>query len=129
MGKRQVRFPLVRLPKMLLRGICSRKGILPGSLSEKSVRHFIQIVFAVAGEKVRSIHIDRKGNRWFCSEYDGVAVFGKDGQRIRLLTKQDGLPDNEMKQMAEDKEGNLWFACRRGVLCINAQAAGTGAKP
>ena len=83
----------------------------------------------LAGEKVRYIHIDRQGNRWFCSEYDGVAVFGKDGQRIRLLTKQEGLPDNEVKQMAEDAEGNLWFACRRGVLRIGAQAAGVVTKP
>lgn len=83
----------------------------------------------LAGEKVRYIHVDRQGNRWFCSEYDGIAVFGQNGPRIRLITEQDGLPDNEVKKMAEDSEGNLWLACRRGVLRISAQAARVVTKP
>jgi ligand-binding sensor domain-containing protein len=83
----------------------------------------------LAGEKVRYIHIDRQGSLWFCSEYDGVAVFGRDMQRIRLLMKQDGLPDNEVKQIAEDDNGNMWFACRRGVLRMDAKAAGKVASP
>ncbi len=76
----------------------------------------------LAGEKVRHIHVDRSGNRWFCSEYDGIAIFNSEGRRIRLLAETDGLPDNEVKQMAEDGQGALWFACRRGLLRMDARA-------
>jgi len=76
----------------------------------------------LAGDKVRFIYIDEAGNRWFCSEYDGIAVFDPEGERVRLLTEADGLPDNEVKRMAENGRDDLWLACRRGVLRLNRAA-------
>jgi hypothetical protein len=40
----------------------------------------------LAGEKVRHIYIDSECNRWFCSEYDGIAVFNDDYTPISLIT-------------------------------------------
>ena len=76
----------------------------------------------LAGAKVRHIHVDGAGNRWICSEYDGIAVLSPQGRRIRRLTTADGLPDNEVKQMAAEGGGGLWFACRRGMLHLDAAA-------
>ena len=76
----------------------------------------------LAGEKVRYIHLDALGRLWFCSEYDGIAVFDAAGTRVALLTEEMGLPDNEVKQMVQEMDGSVWFACRRGLLRIRAEA-------
>ncbi len=76
----------------------------------------------LAGDKVRYIHIEPDGTRWFCSEYDGAAVFDASGNRLHLLTMQDGLPDNEIKRMAEAQDGSLWLACHRGLMRMDAAA-------
>ena len=76
----------------------------------------------LAGEKVRYIHLDAGGRLWFCSEYDGIAVFDASGTRVALITEDTGLPDNEVKQMAREPDGSVWFACRRGLLRMDASA-------
>ena len=69
----------------------------------------------LAGEKVRHIYIDSECNRWFCSEYDGIAVFNDDYTPITLITRAQGLSDNEVKKITADAAGNLWMATRSGV--------------
>ncbi|MDD5603022.1 MAG: two-component regulator propeller domain-containing protein [Eubacteriales bacterium] len=78
-----------------------------------------------AGEKIRHIYADTKGRIWFCSEYDGISVFAceehnniKTMKKIAYIDEKDGISDNEIKDMAEDGEGNLWLAARRGVTLI-----------
>ena len=77
----------------------------------------------LAGDKVRHIFPDETDRLWFCSEYDGIAVFGRNGKREALLTEADGLPDNEVKQVIQASDGSLWLACRRGLLRISREAA------
>ncbi|NSW89619.1 MAG: hypothetical protein HPY74_02865 [Firmicutes bacterium] len=75
----------------------------------------------LAGDKVRHIYFDVYGNGWFCSEYDGIAIFNREERRIYLLTDKNGLSDNEVKDICPDTEGNLWLACRRGITYIPAE--------
>lgn len=76
----------------------------------------------LAGDKVRYIHADQAGRLWFCSEYDGVAVFSAAGARLALLTEAEGLPDNEVKRIIVSSDDSLWFACRRGLLRLSDEA-------
>lgn len=76
----------------------------------------------LAGEKVRSIFGDITGNIWFCSEYDGAALF-KNG-RLLTLNVKDGLSDPEIKAGITDSEGNLWLAARKGITYISREALG-----
>ncbi|MCX7841748.1 MAG: transcriptional regulator [Clostridia bacterium] len=73
----------------------------------------------LAGEKVRSVFIDSRGNLWFGSEYDGIALFGKKGKRV--FTTKDGLTDNEVKCIAKDQEGYLWMGTRDGVTRMSGR--------
>ena len=68
----------------------------------------------LAGDKVRQIYQDRAGNIWFCSEYDGVAIF-KDGRRLALLTTNDGLAGQEVKKVIQDQNGVYWLATEQGL--------------
>lgn len=88
--------------------------------SKPVLEHLMIKSDGLAGEKVRSIFEDSTGKVWFCSEYDGVALF-KNGKSI-LLNVKDGLSDPEIKLGITDSEGNLWLAARKGVTYISRNA-------
>ncbi|NCC75595.1 MAG: hypothetical protein EOM08_04070 [Clostridia bacterium] len=72
----------------------------------------------LAGEKVRHIFVDQSGLVWFCSEYDGIALFaGEKPQRV--LTVQDGLSDNEVKKIIQLATGDYFLATRDGLTRIS----------
>ncbi|RNC29296.1 MAG: hypothetical protein AWM53_00649 [Candidatus Dichloromethanomonas elyunquensis] len=72
----------------------------------------------LAGDKVRQIYQDLRGNLWFCSEYDGAAVF-KNKERIALFTTADGLAGQEVKKIVQDEEGIYWLATSEGLNKIS----------
>ncbi|SHG47195.1 Two component regulator propeller [Thermosyntropha lipolytica DSM 11003] len=78
--------------------------------------HFLTVEDGLAGEKVRSIFIDSKKRLWFCSEFDGVAIW--DGREFRIISRKNGLSGNEVKDMFEDREGNFWLATENGITRI-----------
>jgi ligand-binding sensor domain-containing protein len=85
---------------------------------EKNLRH----ADGLAGEKVRHIFVDRSRRVWYCSEYDGIAIFDQD-RPVRLLTTQDGLSDNEVKKIVQLDTGDYWLATRDGLTRIRGDAA------
>jgi len=71
----------------------------------------------LAGDKVRNIYADKNNNIWYCSEYDGIAVFKTNGNIVKL-TEKDGLSNNEVKKIVEDNKGDFWFATKSGLTYI-----------
>lgn len=85
------------------------------------INRTLRLEDGLAGAKVRHIYRDSEGMIWFCSEYDGIAVFDADTvARVALIDVNSGLSDNEVKDIAEDLNGNLWLATRRGITVIEA---------
>ena len=72
----------------------------------------------LAGEKVRTIFIDSTGNTWFGSEYDGLAIFYKNGKK-KILTTKNGLCNSEVKCIIEDNKGCFWLGTRNGITKID----------
>lgn len=62
---------------------------------------------------VRAILQDSKGNMWFGSHNEGVAMF--DGSRFTYYTTANGLSDMQIRRIAEDHQGGIWFEGARGV--------------
>lgn len=62
---------------------------------------------------IRSIFKDSKGNYWFGSIREGVAVYN--GYSFTYFTNNDGLSDNQVLSIQEDKEGIIWFNTQNGV--------------
>jgi ligand-binding sensor domain-containing protein len=62
---------------------------------------------------IRSIFQDSKGNFWFGSIKEGVAVYN--GKSFIYFTGDDGLTDNQIHSIQEDKEGVIWFNTQQGV--------------
>lgn len=64
-------------------------------------------------ETVRSILEDSKGNYWFGSWNQGVCRF--DGKTLTYFTKKDGLSDNQIRSIHEDRNGVVWFEGGFGI--------------
>lgn len=62
---------------------------------------------------IRRIFQDSKGNLWFGTTSDGVCRF--DGTVLKYFTPKEGLSGLNVRSIAEDKDGNLWFATGDGV--------------
>ncbi len=62
---------------------------------------------------ISAIFQDSKGNYWFGSLQEGVAVY-KDSSFF-YFTNQEALTDNQIHSIQEDKEGIIWFNTQNGV--------------
>lgn len=56
---------------------------------------------------------DSKGILWFGTNGDGLYRY--DGTFFTHITEKDGLSNNEVCAITEDKQGNLWFGTAKGV--------------
>ena len=68
---------------------------------------------------INSIQQDKKGNFWICTEGNGLIRFvpQKTGSRTKpeggtytYFTLKDGLSDNHIRSVLEDRQGNIWIA-------------------
>jgi ligand-binding sensor domain-containing protein len=62
---------------------------------------------------VRSILEDSKGNTWFGSYNEGVCLLHSG--EFQYFTTENGLCDNQVRNIYEDKSGIIWFECGRGL--------------
>lgn len=62
---------------------------------------------------ISAIFQDSKGNYWFGSLREGVAVYN--GKTFQYFSRNDGLTDNQIHSIQEDKEGVIWFNTQTGV--------------
>jgi ligand-binding sensor domain-containing protein len=70
-------------------------------------KHFTNITSQVISARFFSVLEDRKGNFWFASI--GSGVFYYDGKSIRNYTTKEGLANDQVPYIYEDKTGNIWF--------------------
>ncbi|RZL18445.1 MAG: hypothetical protein EOO96_27330 [Pedobacter sp.] len=59
------------------------------------------------------IHQDKKGFIWIATDA-GLSRF--DGTNFQNFTIEDGLPDTQILQIKEDRQGKLWFLALNGQL-------------
>lgn len=62
---------------------------------------------------IRAIFQDSKGNYWFGSLQEGVAVYNC--KSFIYFNSNDGLAGNQIHSIQEDKEGIVWFNTQQGV--------------
>jgi len=66
-----------------------------------------------------NIYQDKKSNFWFGSKENGVFYY--DGERLKQITKEDGLVSNEIRGIQEDALGNIFFDTGEGVCKFDGQ--------
>ncbi|MBB5220056.1 ligand-binding sensor domain-containing protein [Treponema rectale] len=68
----------------------------------------------------RSLFIDSRGNLWNGSNDEGVFCIGKDDS-VRKFSTLDGLPNNSIRDLCEDREGNIWVGTSSGIALISPE--------
>src|SRR5471030_2804482 len=74
-------------------------------------KSFTNITNKVSSARFFSVLEDRKGNLWFGSIGSGVYYY--DGKSFQNFTTRDGLAENSVTCIYEDKAGNIWFGASR----------------
>jgi len=74
---------------------------------------FTNITNKVSSARFFSLLEDSKGNFWFGSI--GSGVYKYDGKAFQHFTTKDGLINNEIVCIYEDKSGSVWFGANGGV--------------
>ncbi|WP_418502388.1 two-component regulator propeller domain-containing protein [Flagellimonas sp.] len=73
-------------------------------------------------EEIRAVHIDRNKRVWVGTKYDGLFTYDASE---KVFTKIDLPHYNYIKEIFEDKEGNIWIGSYIGVsiakITLNAQ--------
>lgn len=62
---------------------------------------------------IRAIFQDSKGNYWLGSHNEGICYYN--GKSFKYFTTNDGLQDNQIRSIQEDKNGIIWIVTARGV--------------
>lgn len=64
--------------------------------------------------------IDSKENIWIGHNDEGVSCFKTNGEIIKF-TKENGLVNNKVNALCEDKKGNIWVGTAIGLCCITPE--------
>ena len=76
-------------------------------------KSFTTITAKVSQARFFSVLEDNKGNFWFASVGSGVYYY--DGKSFQNFTTEDGLANNRVTVIYEDKTGTIWFGSEGGA--------------
>lgn len=76
-------------------------------------KQFTNVTHEVTSARFFSALEDRKGILWFGTIGEGVYRY--DGKSFEHITTQDGLINDEVTDIYEDKGGNIWFGASGGA--------------
>lgn len=76
--------------------------------------------FYDVGKPIRALHEDALKNFWIGTEGGGLILFDrKKGKALRQYTDANGLCNNSVLNILEDKQGNLWLSTFGGLSCFD----------
>lgn len=72
-----------------------------------------------ASDYITSLHEDKKGAFWMGTFGSGLIRWDEKTKKLDVFDKTDGLPNNVIYSVLEDKEGNLWLSSNKGLSAFN----------
>jgi signal transduction histidine kinase/ligand-binding sensor domain-containing protein/DNA-binding response OmpR family regulator len=77
--------------------------------------------FYPAENPVRVIHQDKTGDLWVGTEGSGLLLLDKKAKKFKAFTEEDGLSNNSVLNMLEDRNGQLWLSTFNGLSRLNTE--------
>ncbi|MGZ4035377.1 MAG: ligand-binding sensor domain-containing protein, partial [Bacteroidia bacterium] len=68
-------------------------------------------------QTVLDIYFDSHDNAWFATLSHGVAQYNAEAKTFIWLTENEGLSNNHVQSVIQDKSGNYWFGTSGGGVC------------
>ena len=67
----------------------------------------------------RTTFQDSRGHIWIGSNDEGLVCIRHNNGEVLKYTVKDGLPNNSIRAICEDKNNFMWIGTASGVICIN----------
>lgn len=61
--------------------------------------------------------LDRRNLLWIATD-NGLNIFDTASKTMQYLTKNNGLPSDQVVSLMEDNQGNVWVGTRNGLACV-----------
>lgn len=93
-------------------------GLFRYSPDEKKLYHYVPDVknpYSLSTTKVTSIFEDSKGFIWVGTHSGGLDKFDKKNEKFYHFSTHNGLPNDVVFGVLEDKSGNLWISTLNGL--------------
>jgi ligand-binding sensor domain-containing protein/two-component sensor histidine kinase len=68
-------------------------------------------------QTIYDICFDDKGNVWLATLNNGVAQYNIESKKFSWITENEGLSNNHVRSIIQDKSGNYWFGTSGGGVC------------
>ena len=75
----------------------------------------------LSSNSVSSIMQDSKGRTWLSTDRGGLCRYNAENDDFTRFSIEEGLPDNVVYKILEDKTGNLWFGTNHGLVRFNPE--------
>lgn len=85
----------------------------------KNYRHALNNMHSLGLDKVISIYEDSRQRLWFGTEGAGLCLYREESDDFINYAEKDGLPNNVIYGIVDDKEGNLWLSSNKGLTCFS----------
>lgn len=83
-------------------------------------KSFTNITSKVSSARFFSVLEDRKGNFWFASIGSGVYYYN--GKSFRHFTTREGIANDRVTNIYEDKTGHIWFGTEGGASLYDGKS-------
>lgn len=70
---------------------------------------------------ITTLFEDKSGTLWVGTNGGGLNKFNRENENFTTFTISDGLPNNVVYDILEDKEGNLWLSTNKGLSRFNPE--------
>lgn len=68
-------------------------------------------------QTILDIYFDNKDNVWLATLNQGVAQYNRVSKSFTWITESEGLSNNHVRSIIQDKSGNYWFGTSGGGVC------------
>jgi len=95
----------------------------PKTLRVRTYLHNEDDQQSISAEAVFCIYEDSKKRFWIGTMGGGLNLMDRRTATFRFYAEKDGLPNNVVYAILEDKEGNLWMSTNYGLSVFNPESA------
>jgi ligand-binding sensor domain-containing protein/serine phosphatase RsbU (regulator of sigma subunit) len=102
--------------------LCTGNGVLRYDPLTNTYKHFppnVNNPNALQSNDVNCCYEDHKGRLWFATQDGGLSRLDRKTGKFYTITKEDGLPGNNLFGILEDSKGNLWISSNSGLCRYN----------